>query len=631
MNLDALTVEVLTELTNAGTVRRALKDADVPLSWSQTPEGAWLAEAPDGIICRLGVGTFDEWECSCPAMFRCRHLVRAVLAWQAHPPVDADAPADDTTAAPATPRVDASWFGPRVAAQGERLVAEGITARISTTPRVRVRILHPLDIGIRYPVDADPRYARCECGSPGCVHLYVAEAARAAAEPALRASSAVLLDTTTPGAGQVDEGPWQAWLDQLLGVGLSAADALIGSAVRLATGWESHGRVHLASALREIVTHLEHQRSRDAQVSPERLLLLIGEVESRLRALRHGGPAPASVVAGRPEVEQSGEAGRFLGLGAEWSHVGGWSSLRVPLLDTRTGAVASMVAERGDTADHLVDPADLLRVRHAGVPLGEWATGSALVPRFRRRGDTLAVGRTRVTLAPTPAPAWDEASLSGIIPDGFADVAAQLTGVPGPLGPRRPSDGVLLARLTRADAVEADATTSMVTAQLTDAAGDQATLRLTWDPRTIRGARRLIGLLETQPPVAIAGRWRDGEDGLEVDPMAVWVREGVFLPQVDLAVGCEPPEASRWPAVGVDPWRDAWEGLAQPMGQLLILGALRGAATVVAPLERGRERAESVGLSHVADVAGRLRRCVGDPLALRAVFADACVLLAFAA
>ena len=45
MNLDALTPEVLTELTNAGTVRRAVKDAGVELTWSRTADGAWLAEA----------------------------------------------------------------------------------------------------------------------------------------------------------------------------------------------------------------------------------------------------------------------------------------------------------------------------------------------------------------------------------------------------------------------------------------------------------------------------------------------------------------------------------------------------------------------------------------------------------
>ena len=45
MNLDALTPEVLAELTNAGTVRRAVKDAGVELTWTQTADGAWLAEA----------------------------------------------------------------------------------------------------------------------------------------------------------------------------------------------------------------------------------------------------------------------------------------------------------------------------------------------------------------------------------------------------------------------------------------------------------------------------------------------------------------------------------------------------------------------------------------------------------
>lgn len=646
MNLDALTPEVLTELTNAGTVRRAVKDASVELTWSRTADGAWLAEAADGTRCRLGVGTFDEWECTCPAMFRCRHLVRAVLAWRREHPGDAVSgepasgqhPATGPAAASTSPPAPASApgglgtadlvFSSRVLAQGERLVAAGITARVTAVPRLRVRLLHPVDIGVRYPVGGDARYARCECGVPGCVHLYLAEAARALAAPRLGSADAVLVDAAPAGADRVDPATWHAWLDQLLNLGLGAADALIGGAVRLATDWEQQGRVHVASSLREIVTQLEHQRARDAQLSPERLLLLIGEVEARLRALAHDGPAPAALVAGRPDAEQTGEAGRFVGLGAAWSHVGGWNSLRVGLLDTRTGAVASLVAEREDTTEHLVEPADLLAVRRAGVPLGDWATGNALVPRFRRRGADLTLGRTRITVA--PAPRLDLDALAAVIPDGFAEVEAQLSGVPGPLGPRRPTDGLVLARVAGAGEVRADPATGTVTATLTDPGGSTAAVRLAWGPRTVSGARRLVTLLHDLPPLAVAGRWRAGEQGLEVEPTALWVAEGVFLPQVDLAQGCDPVEAPQWPPAGADPWRDAWEAVSQPLGRLLVLGALRGADTVAPQLTWAQQRAESAGLTRLAALAGRLRGSLWEAQARRLAFSDACVVLAFA-
>lgn len=653
MNLDDLTPQVLTELTNVGTVRRASKDLDVAITWSDGPGGALIADAADGTRCTLGPGPFDDWECSCPAMFRCRHLVRAVLVWQrdhaaaAGPdapdpgtPQEAPSPTDTLTRAAAPepgptpdvpgPRGDSDdLFGARLRAQGERWASEGITARVTTVPRLRVRLLHPVDIGVRYPVGTDARYARCECGAAACVHLYLAERARALAAPGLADATAVLVDTTDPAPDRVDASGWHAWLDQLLDVGLGAADALIGGAVRLATTWEAQGRVHPAAALREIVVQLEHHRAHDAQLSPERLLLLIGEVEARLRALSFDGPAPRAVVAGRPDAEVAGDAARLLGLGASWEHVGGWNALRVFLLDVRTGAVLTLSAEREDTEEHQVQPGDLLAQRRSGVPLADWAVGNALVPRFRRVGDALAIGRTRVSVAPSPG--IDLGGLAAVLPDGFADVAAQLSGVPGPLGPRRPSDGVAVAPVAQVGDVRVDGPTSTVRALLQDASGRTAHLEWSWGARTVEGARRLVGLLTDGTVTAVAGRWHPGEDGLRVTPTAVWVEGGVFLPQVDRALGCDPIAAPRLPGGSTDPWRASWDAVAEPLGRLLILGGRRGGPGVAAELARAARRAEENGLPRLAARADALAAAVVSGADRRAAFADACVLLAFAA
>ncbi len=656
MNLADLTPQVLTELTNVGTVRRAAKDLDVAIAWSDGPGGALIADAADGTRCTLGPGPFDDWECSCPAMFRCRHLVRAVLVWQrdhAEPTADAPEPSADAPGPPATdgtapapaadppdgPRLGsppeaaapsgADLFAPRLRAQGERLASGGITARVTSVPRLRVRLLHPVDIGVRYPVGTDARYARCECGAAACVHLYLAERARELAAPGLADASAVLVDTTEPAPDRVDASGWHAWLDQLLDVGLGAADALIGGAVRLATAWEAQGRVHPAAALREIVVQLEHHRAHDAQLSPERLLLLIGEVEGRLRALSFDGPAPRAVVAGRPDAEVAGDAARLLGLGASWEHVGGWNALRVFLLDVRTGAVLTLSAEREDTEEHQVQPGDLLAQRRSGVPLADWAVGNALVPRFRRVGDALAIGRTRVSVAPSPG--IDLGGLAAVLPDGFADVAAQLSGVPGPLGPRRPSDGVAVAPVAQVGDVRVDGPTSTVRALLQDASGRTAHLEWSWGARTVEGARRLVGLLTDGTVTAVAGRWHPGEDGLRVTPTAVWVEGGVFLPQVDRALGCDPTAAPRLPGASTDPWRASWDAVAEPLGRLLILGGRRGGPGVAAELARAARRAEENGLPRLAARADALAAAVVSGAGRRAAFADACVLLAFAA
>jgi hypothetical protein len=115
-----------------------------------------------------------------------------------------------------------------------------------------------------------------------------------------------------------------------------------------------------------------------------------------------------------------------------------------------------------------------------------------------------------------------------------------------------------------------------------------------------------------------------------VEPTALWVAEGVFLPQVDLAQGCDPVEAPQWPPAGADPWRDAWEAVSQPLGRLLVLGALRGADTVAPQLTWAQQRAESAGLTRLAALAGRLRGSLWEAQARRLAFSDACVVLAFA-
>lgn len=625
MNLHYLTVEALTELTNVGTVRRASKDMDTAITWSKSPDGLLIAEADDGTRCVLGPGPFDDWECSCPAMYRCRHLVRAVLHWQRD---NSDAPAMQAPAASDGKATPVALFPSRLRTKGDLLASGGITARVTTVPRLRVRLLHPLDIGVRYPIGTDPSYARCECGAPVCVHLYLAERARELAASGLAGASAVLVDTTPPQDDRVDPAPWHAWLAQFLDVGLGAADAMIGGAVRLATTWEGQGRVHPAAALREIVTQLEHHRAHDAQLSPERLLLLIGEVEARLRALGFDGPAPHAVVAGRPDAEVTGESARLLGLGAEWLHVGGWNALRVFLMDVRTGAVLTLDAERDDTTEKLVVPADLLARRNSGAALADWAVGNALVPRFRRRGDRLAIGRTRVSVVPSAT--LDLAGLAAVLPEGFIDVAAQLSGVPGPLGPRRPADGVLACPVAGVHEVWVDAAASTVRATLTDASGEQAALVLPWGTRTAAGARRLIGLLDSGELTAVAGRWRTGEDGLSITPTAVWTSAGVLLPQVDLALGCDPSGPAQLPVGAHDPWRLAWESVAEPMGRLLVLGGRRGAAIVAPDLERAATTAESSGLSRLSELARSLSISVGSTDQRRKPFAEACVLLSFA-
>ena len=71
--------------------------------------------------------------------------------------------------------------------------------------------------------------------------------------------------------------------------------------------------------------------------------------------------------------------------------------------------------------------------------------------------------------------------------------------------------------------------------------------------------------------------------------------------------------------------------MAEPLGRLLVLGARRGAASVAPALREAARAVEGRGLRRLSTLADGLADALPVPTARRAAFADACVLLAFAA
>ncbi|WP_340540939.1 hypothetical protein [Nocardioides sp. GXZ039] len=647
-----LTTQVLAELTNVGTVRRAAKDLDQGLTVDWASDGETLvARRSDDVVCRLGAGHFDTWECSCPAMQRCRHLVGAVLAWQrdaAEIPADATAPDpahDDPPPSPESGTGPEQLFSARVRREGDRL-ADQLVARVTTAPRLVVRLHLPMEISVRFPVGEDPRFARCECGTPACLHLYLALRARdllpAGATGALvRADPADVRSHPAIAAAAAEHPQWRSWLAQLLDSGTGAAGALISGAVRLASRWEDSGLRHPAAALREIAEQLEHAHGRDSQLSPERVVELIGEVEARLRTLIRAGddgpdevqPVPAGIVAGVADTEVSGGGVRLLGIGAEHRHVGGWNALGVFLLDIRTGAVSVLSVEREDTEDRTWTAADLGVLRVGATPLAEWAAGSAMLGRGRRRGERLILGRQRVSVA--PAARLDLDATAAVLPSDLSEVAATLPDLPAPLGPRRRSDGVTVGRIGHVADVSLDPATSTVAATVLDHAGHAAALRAVWSGRNQSGVLALHALLTdcaegAAEPVAVAGRWRRGESGLSLEPTAFWTADGVLLPQLHHQVGLTTSRLPPLPGSGVDPWSALWGETAEAVGRLLVLGVRRGAARVDPELRALAARADGVGLQRLA---GALGAVVPEPASAGhrvEALADLCVLVAFA-
>src|SRR5215469_4572669 len=97
-DLLALTQDDLADLSNRGTVKRALRELESGSPVCQideTAEGEVVVSWSDGVTCRFGAGdSVHGAVCSSGVSGVSRHVIRSVLAYQQRwrPPAAADAP-----------------------------------------------------------------------------------------------------------------------------------------------------------------------------------------------------------------------------------------------------------------------------------------------------------------------------------------------------------------------------------------------------------------------------------------------------------------------------------------------------------------------------------------------------------
>lgn len=623
-DLGGLTPDVLRDLTNVGTVRRAEREVDqgsVEVTFVETDAGL-EATAPDA-SCLLGAGSFHSWRCDCAAGGSCRHVVRAVLAWRSSAPGRGGSPAEGDGLAP---RPGGAVDARTAAAAGRARATHGLVATVQRGERTTVVLHVPAEATVRFGADADPRFARCDCGQADCAHLDHALVALAGRAADGAGDGLVALDpqeggtATAPGA-LADA--WHAWWGQLVTLGLGAAEELVAAGVGLATRMEDAGLVHPGAVVRDLVAQLAHQAARDAEVSPARLVGLAGELESRLRSLARPGGVPAALVAGVPDAEQPVGAQRLVGLGAEHLHVGGWSRLRVYLGDVRSGAVRTLTVEATDTEDARVSARRLGARTRAGSSYAEWAAAAAVLPRSRRRGAELVLPRG--TAPVRRGATWQVPDDSPLLAPRFDAVAVGVD-VPRPLAPRGSAAGVGAVRVASVVDVDHDALEARVTATLVDAEGATARLELPVSSRALPGVEATVERLTSGTTTAVAGRWVRRADGLVVLPTLLDRADGPLVVPLGepgaAGADAEGPAVPGTPSA-TDPWQRLTGDVTEALGCLLVLGSRRGTAGLHRDLADHAATADGLGLLRWAGAlrrAGELRSAAGghdlDPVAL---------------
>lgn len=398
-DLLALTDDGLIQLSNAGLVKRALREV-------AAGQGPQLAEAPDGTIeARFADGTVTRLApgrppaaatCTCPAGGPCRHRVALVVAYRAAAPAPAAAPWDPGA-------LDGDGFeaslGGAAKAELARLLDRGLTVGLERGPVPAARLPTAT---VRFLVPGETGYARCDCvAGGGCAHVALAiRAFREAGDAAeVRLGAGAAHPSADDLVASVD-----LLVAGLLDHGVVAGPAAHGAALdRLRRVAEARGATQLLLALADVGAQLDAYAARDARYDERELLALITELHARTRA---GGTAALGI--GQP-YETAMAKTRLVSLGARLEARGPAVLAGVALADTDTGATVMLerryVPAEGEEAGFV---AGLPRRALApGLGLAAVGGGQLLTSVARRRADGLLVlgqgARGRTALLPRDA------------------------------------------------------------------------------------------------------------------------------------------------------------------------------------------------------------------------------------
>ena len=405
-DLVALTDDGLVQLSNAGLVKRGLKDlaAGSGPDLAVAEDGIVSATFADGTLTRLAPGkSLTDATCTCPASGMCRHRVMLALIYRDRFSGDG-APAPETWD-PATIDGEAFEASLPAAAKSElaRLSAARIDVRLergavpaARLPMATVRFLAPNVLD----------YARCDCAAGlRCAHVALALRAFKASGGGLEAS---LGETSAPADAPDDKSLMEAVdavLAHLLDVGLVAGVAAHAQTLAQARrASEAAGATQLTLALDALSEQVEAYEARSARHDEAATLALATELYARPRA----GDRAVALGLGEP-FETAMSKTRLVSLGARLRAEG--EDIRAAALFADSDTGATLLLER------LFSPAPHEAGRLAetvgrrqlapGLSLSGAARGQILTSVGRRRADGLlalgsgAAGKT--ALAPRDA------------------------------------------------------------------------------------------------------------------------------------------------------------------------------------------------------------------------------------
>lgn len=405
-DLLALTQDGLTQLANAGLVKRGLRElaAGQGPQLAETEDGTVEARFSDGTLTRLAVGRSPgDATCTCPASGMCRHRVALVLAYQAQAAEQTGSGDSVPEQAPPTPWNPADFSEASVdallSASGRnelaRLLCQPLEIHLDhgQVPSARLPMAT-----VRFLVPGEIAYARCDCAlGQNCVHI-------ALAVRGFRLGREQSAQQVWLGEAKVQPAPAvlainnasDALLERLLREGITAGPGAYLQSIEVALrAAEQAGATWQTLALQALEAQVNAYAGRSARYDARETLALATELYARPRADGAQGPGQAFSLGIGEAMETAMAQTRLVSLGGRLRGNPREVVASILLADTDTGS--ALLLEKTftpRTEEEALDPATLCgRSISPGMTLGAVARGQLLTAVARRRADgTLALG-----------------------------------------------------------------------------------------------------------------------------------------------------------------------------------------------------------------------------------------------
>lgn len=587
-DLAHLTPEALAQLTNAGLVKRAVRELagglrpQLVLDEMQT----LLARFDDGTECTLPHGTtLQNARCSCGAAGVCRHRLIAVLAWR-------ERAAQETPGAAPTPlrevaRVSdeelASLIPAALLLAAERARNEGLVIDISRRGAGEACDTARLPSAtVRFWAGGAVEAARCDCvAKSACEHVALGVwAFRAALEnPGDEAKLSVRLGP--PGhRHRIDVASFDTAVLALLQHGVVHGSAALAQGLTAARAAAADA-AWLGLLMADLDTWAEAYAQRSALYDAADGVDLIAELGLRLAAGRLPGHAGAVLGVG-----QAGETAldrlRLMSLGARTRRDGERRLTTLVLADIDTGTRLVLRHGWGVPEAREGDEAQLRAAERVapGVLLDAMAHGQLLAQQAARRADgSIRLARSRSSQNSVLPQTGDWSQLSA--PLRFARVAelrdeAQLH-ANAALQPRHAARRLVVFSPSQVEGVRYDANEQCLFAALADEAGETLLLHRTYERHTPHALDAIAAALDGRCGVLrhVAGTL-DWQDGLpRIEPWAL-ACDRLVVPDMASRIGAlAAVPLGRLPEFGGDACTQALEGVRQHLATCLHQGARR--------------------------------------------------------